>query len=543
MPRRRLPAVARAALAALALLAGACGGTGEVEEAPQAATATPGTPATPGPTPEASPVRDSESPVAATTTPEATSEPTPTADASPISDAEALELMRSLGGEQALPSARDALDRILAAGDERFVAVLVEVMWARGVGLVPEGLPPEDYAAALTQLTGEDLGLGLRRWFVWYGATSIAPPPGYTSWKGRLLSGIDEGFAAFLQDGRPTTIRTEEIVWGGVPIDGIPSLDNPATVAPDESYLEPTDAVFGIVVNGEARAYPLRILDWHELVNDVLGGVPVSLAYCPLCGSGIAYDGRAPNGQTYTFGTSGLLYRSNKLMYDRVTRTLWNQLTGEPVLGSLAGERDAEGEPLRLTLLPVVVTTWGDWRAQHPETTVLDFDTGFARPYEPGLPYGNYFQSRGTMFPIWNRSDVVDAKDFVYGLRVGGDRKAYPFLVLTEEVVVNDTVGEQPVLLVAARGEVITEGVHREPPSPNAYYSGAEVRAFERGDHRFEPGEDPDTLRDAGGGEWQVTEEAVIGPNGERLERIAGHLAYWFGWYSFYPETEVYGLD
>ena len=92
-------------------------------------------------------------------------------------------------------------------------------------------------------------------------------------------------------------------------------------------------------------------------------------------------------------------------------------------------------------------------------------------------------------------------------------------------------------------GEVITEGVHREPPSPNAYYSGAEVRAFERGDHTFTAGDGPDTLRDAAGGVWQVTEEAVLGPSGERLERIAGHLAYWFGWYSFYPETEVYGLD
>ena len=549
MPRRLL-AAARPALAAVALLAGACDGAGEVEEAtPPAATAAPEAPAAPRRTPEATRASGGETPAAATAAPETTPAPEApaaagqAADTSPIADGEALDLMRSLGGEQASPSARDALDRVLAAADERFVAVLIEVMWARGVGLVAEGPAPEEYAAALAQLTGEDFGPSYRRWSVWYGATSIVPPPGYTSWKGRLLSGIDEGFAAFLQDGHPATIRTEEIVWGGVPIDGIPPLDDPATVRPDGAHLELADAVFGIVVNGEARAYPLRILDWHELVNDVVGGVPVSLAYCPLCGSGIAYDGRAPDGQTYTFSTSGLLYRSNKLMYDRVTRTLWNQFTGEPVLGALAAERDAEGEPLRLSLLPVVVTTWEDWLAQHPETTVLDLDTGFSRPYEPGLPYGNYFQSRGTMFPVWSRSDLVGAKDFVYGLRIGADRKAYPFLALTEEVVVNDTVGEQPVLLVAARGEVITEGVHREPPSPNAYYSGAEVRAFERGDHTFTAGDSPDTLRDAAGGIWHVTEEAVLGPNGGRLERIAGHLAYWFGWYSFYPETEVYGLD
>ena len=243
-------------------------------------------------------------------------------------------------------------------------------------------------------------------------------------------------------------------------------------------------------------------------------------------------------------------------------RAGWHRHTSDQILYVVSGigkVGDREGEHVVSAGDCAVVPAGEDhWHGAHDtgspmshitimqagsETTVLDFDTGFSRPYEPGLPYGNYFQSRGTMFPIWNRSDVVGAKEFVYGLRIGGERKAYPFLALTGEVVVNDAVGDQPVLLVAARGEVITEGVHREPPSPNAYYSGAEVRAFARGDHRFAPGEDPDTLRDAGGGLWRVTEEAVIGPNGERLERIAGHLAYWFGWYSFYPETEVYGLD
>ena len=145
--------------------------------------------------------------------------------------------------------------------------------------------------------------------------------------------------------------------------------------------------------------------------------------------------------------------------------------------------------------------------------------------------------------PVWNRSDLVSTKEFVYGLRIGGDRRAYPIRALADELVVNDTVGERPVVLVAARGEVITEGQHREVGSPAAYYSGGEVRAFERGDHAFAAGDDPDTLLDAAGSAWQVTEEALLGPNGERLGRINGHLAYWFGWYSFYPDTEVYGLD
>ena len=130
-------------------------------------------------------------------------------------------------------------------------------------------------------------------------------------------------------------------------------------------------SIYGISLNGDDRAYPLRIMDWHEMANDIVGGVPVSLAYCTLCGAGIAFDGRVPAGDssestTYTFGSSGFLYRSNKLMYDRQSRTLWNQFTGQPVLGPLADE------DISLELLPVVLTTWKDWVDQHPDTQVLD---------------------------------------------------------------------------------------------------------------------------------------------------------------------------
>ena len=129
----------------------------------------------------------------------------------------------------------------------------------------------------------------------------------------------------------------EEIAWGGVLVDGIPALDNPRmTTASAASYLNPDDPVFGVEINGDARAYPLRIANWHEMVNDVVGGVPVSLAYCTLCGSGILFDGRvAGRAEPFTFGSSGLLYRSNKLMYDRQTDSLWEQLAGHPVTGSL----------------------------------------------------------------------------------------------------------------------------------------------------------------------------------------------------------------
>ena len=539
MSQRRLGLLAALALFAAVLLV-ACGG----EDAEETPTPT-ASPQAPGETPAASPEAATTTPTAEAAT--AAPSPTPTAraatEATPISDRDALNLMNALSHSTVDDVARGALQRILAAEDQRFVAVLIDMLFARFVRAVTAGPDALEYGLALDELTGESLATDYFGWLRWYGATDLVPPPGYVSWKGRVLANIDERFQDFLKDEHPSAIRAEEIVWGGVRVDGIPPLDLPTTIAPEDAdWLEPGEAVFGVFINDEARAYPLRIMDWHEMTNDVVGGVPLSLAYCTLCGAGIAYDGRAPNGELYTFGTSGFLYRSNKLMYDRVTKTLWNQFTGRPVLGALVGATDTEGNPLRLNLLPVVLTTWEEWLAQHPETDVIDINTGYARTYEPGMPYGDYFADIGTMFPVWLRSDELLTKNFIYGLRIGGDRKAYALDTIAEERVVNDAVGERPVVLVAARGEVVTDGSH-QLVGPVSYNSGGEVRAFARGDRIFAPGAGPDALLDADGGEWRVTEEALLGPGGERLERINGHLAYWFGWYAFYPDTEVYGAN
>ena len=308
-----------------------------------------------------------------------------------------------------------------------------------------------------------------------------------------------------------------------------------ATMIPsaEAAYLEADEAVFGISINGDSRAYPLRILDWHEMANDVVGGVPVSLAYCTLCGAAIAYDGRASDGNEYTFGSSGFLFRSNKLMYDHQTQTLWNQFTGEPVLGRLAATE------VKLPLLPVVLTTWQEWQAQHPDTLVLDVNTGYNRPYQPGSAYGDYFSDPDTMFPVWQRDERLATKSQIYGLNLDGTPKAYPIEALAEEQVVNDIVGNTPVVLVASRGIVTIDGQSRRI-GPVTYSPGSEVRVYDRADHTFQPTSDPDTVLDENGSPWQVTEEALVGPEGERIARINGHLAYWFGWYGFFPQTEVY---
>ncbi len=459
---------------------------------------------------------------------------TPRSITAPLSESQARALMEDLGSVNP-ETAAQALDVIVEQNDERFVPVLIELMRATEVGIA-FGSGYQETVAALEQLSGQAFGANWPAWVEWYGGTDLAPPAGFSDWKGRLLGRIDPGFAEFLREDVPSRLRMEEVVWGGVTVDGIPALDQPEVIpADDADYLEPGEPVFGISLNGEARAYPLRIMDWHEMVNDVVGGVPVSLAYCTLCGAGVAYDGRGPDGVVFTFGSSGLLYRSNKLMYDRQTRSLWNQLSGEPVHGELAGQE------LRLELLPVVLTSWEDWRSQHPDTLVLNLGTGYERVYFPGAAYGDYFSSEATMFPVWQRSAALDDKARIYALQIDGIPKAYPIERLVEERVVNDELAGQTVVLIAASESIVVDGISLRTGAVR-YDSGAEVRAYERGGHQFSPGETEATVLDENGRIWDITEEALLGPEGEQLERLPGHLAYWFGWFAFYPQTEVYGL-
>lgn len=454
---------------------------------------------------------------------------------SPFDDQEARVLLDRLISRN-LVAERDALlNRIVQSGDQRFVAPLIEVMRATEIGVLPFG----DYEAtvrSLQQLSGE-LIVSWPDWITWYANTDLEPPPGFLEWKGLLLSKIDPNFARFFKEDFISNIRVEEIVWGGVRLDGIPALNNPKLIpAREANYIDPDDIVFGVSINGDNRAYPLRIMDWHEMFNDVIGGVPVSLAYCTLCGAGVLYDGRVGD-EVYTFGSSGFLMRSNKLMYDRNTYTLWNQLSGEPVLGPLA---DSD---IKLKILPVVVSTWRDWLDQHPDTQILDLNTGVQRLYEPGSAYGDYFASPETMFPVAFRRDLLAQKDRVFAMQIDGLPRAYPTHILTQEIVVNDTVADHNLVLIAPRGDLSDSGTDLRTGFATQWQAGAEVRAFERSDHTFAPGPDQDSVLDENGATWRVTEEALVGPGDEQLARLPGHLAYWFGWFNYFPQTTVYGVD
>ena len=367
-----------------------------------------------------------------------------------------------------------------------------------------------EITATLAALTGD---AGPDDWFTWMlwqeKHPEYVPHPSFVAFMRDLYLRIDPAFDVFLRPDYlapgPAKIRAEEIVWGGVRKDGIPALDNPVLIAAEAAtYLRADDLVFGVAINGDLRAYPLRIMGWHEMFNEVIGGVPVALAYCTLCGSGILYEtavkGRA---RPLIFGSSGFLYRSNKLMFDRETSSLWNQFTGKPVTGRLAGSG------IELVQRPVVIARWDDWAAANPGTRVLALDTGYQRDYGSGVVYQDYFASRDLMFPAVADQSRARQKDFVFGIRQFGGAKAWPLAAFAKSPVINDAVAGFPVVLL---GET----------------DSRTVRAYERGDLRFS--RRSGKLTSADGVEWQVAEDALKATDGRILPRVAGSVSYWFAW-------------
>ena len=351
------------------------------------------------------------------------------------------------------------------------------------------------------------------------------PPPddretaAYLEFKQQLFGSIDPAFALFLSERWPRTIDAREVRYGGVGVDVIPPLEFPAyvTAAEAAAWLRADDEVVGVSINGDARAFPVRIIAWHEMVNDTIGGAPVSLAYCTLCGSAIAYDGRL-RGEVYRFGTSGLLYRSNKLMYDRSTRTLWNQFTGEPAWGELAGRG------LRLRPIASTYTTWAAWLAANPETSVLDIETGYAYGYAPGAAYAEYNASDALMFAVPVDDGRLAPRDKVFVVRTADAVSAYAIDGLGSSAVVNDRVGDLPIVVVATA-------------------DGMGARAFERGGRSFSAAGEVGALVDESGGRWTVGEDALTGPGGATLPRVNGSNAFWFAVANFVGESRLYGAD
>ncbi len=440
--------------------------------------------------------------------------------------AEVAALLEALAGAEEA-SAEQALARVANAGDRRFVPALVELLWAAELGFVPKG-GHNERVLALEHLSGERLGASWFAWAEWEGTSHPPLPPGFGRFKARLAGRIDPAYAELLSPERVDPETALEIHWSGA--GSIPALRDPATLpAREASWLEENEPVVGVFLDGAARAYPLRILDWHEVANDVVGGVPVCVVSCPLCGSASAWRGSAPGGERREFAATGLLLRSTSLLQDVAAKRLLSPI-------SLAAPGDG-GEAPGLDPVPVVVAAWKDWRGSHPETSVLSLATGYERPYVPGQPYADYFASDGLRFPVAGRDGRLAPKARVYGMRRAGSSVAFPVERLTQAGVVNDRVRDLAVALVATRGTI--RAVHGDRELGLEYEAGAEVRAYAAGRARFAPGPRPEVVLDEQRAEWTVTEDALVGPGGEQAPRVPGLLAYWFAWSAFFPQTEL----
>jgi hypothetical protein len=267
-------------------------------------------------------------------------------------------------------------------------------------------------------------------------------------------------------------------------------------------------------INGDARAYPLFILVWHEIVNDRVGDVPVAVTYCPLCYTNQVFE-RIIDRTEVEFGTSGKLYNSNLLMYDRLTESYWSQALGIAVTGELTG--------MQLKTVPFDVITWGDWKKLHPDTLVLTTDTGYLRSYATD-PYGNYYTDPRIIFPVDNQDDRMHPKEIILGFNENGIYKAYKQNDVELHNIINDNIGETPILLVS----LFSQNSRAFDRTVNG-----EILEFEFTDEKI-----TDTTTKS---EWNYDGVAISGPlEGNKLTRMSIEPGFWFEWIAFHPETEVW---
>ena len=328
-------------------------------------------------------------------------------------------------------------------------------------------------------------------------------------------------------------IDLDELVSGGPPPDGIPSIDRPQFEAvADVDWLEPAEPVLSLTVDGRTKAYPIRILMWHEIVNDRLAGVPVAVTYCPLCNSGVAFE-RTVAGRTTTFGTSGKLYADNLVMYDRLTESLWPQLTGRASVGSLTGTE--------LASIPMGTVGWAQFRAEHSDAQVLSRVTGSGRHYGDN-PYVGYDDPNSEpLFALPGKPDSrLPVKARVVGVGEGDRAVAVSRDLLAETGVQHVTLGRDRVVLWHVPGQrsaldtqMLPDGA--EIGSVAAFTARAEERALD-----FRRGED-DTIRDRQtGSTWNLFGRAVSGPlRGQRLDPVEHLDTFWFAWVAFQPDTDL----
>ncbi len=336
----------------------------------------------------------------------------------------------------------------------------------------------------------------------------------------------------------PTPLVDPSEIQRVVPRDAIPALDEPNFEAVgDIDWLAAREPVIEVQIDGDARAYPLQILIWHEIVNDVVDGTPITVTFCPLCNTAVAFEQPSIDGETTTFGTSGSLYNSNLVMYDRATESYWPQATGKAVTGPLTGQQ--------LERIPAQIVSWADFRDAFPDGKVLSRDTGHSRSYGTN-PYPGYDDVDNPPFLFEGEVDGrLAAVERVLGVQSEDEVVAFPYFRLQraadgELATVNTKVGEEPTLILWKPGVTSALDGAEIATSKDVGAAAAFDRDLDGRTLKFEVRDDR-IVDTATSSAWNVFGRAVSGPlEGQQLSSADAFDTFWFDWAAFHPGTLVW---
>jgi hypothetical protein len=324
-----------------------------------------------------------------------------------------------------------------------------------------------------------------------------------------------------------------EILSGGPPKDGIPAINEPRYVSVEEAdaWLKPQEPIVLVQVGDDARAFPIQILMWHEIANAEVGGLPLVVTFCPLCNTAIAFE-RARDGQVFDFGTTGRLRYSNLIMYDRQTETWWQQATGEAIAGELTGAQ--------LEFYPASMIAWEDFKSLYPDGRVLSRATGTSRNYGSN-PYFGYDDIDQTPF-LYNgpTPETLPPMARVLTVDLNGEAVAYPYDVLQEQRVINDTAGGEEIVVFWTEGTASALDTRQIPEGREVGAAVAFSRSLEGQVLTFRAAGDQ-ILDEQTGSQWNIFGQAVAGGlQGKQLPPVVSINHFWFSWAAFRPETRVY---
>ena len=404
-----------------------------------------------------------------------------------------------------------AIDYIETTWRDEYIVMLLDIAYITNSKTISN-----EALRILREKTGKKYFRNIFKWLEWTWNKEQKIIPLYADWLALIYQNIDPKFDKYFRNQtEEALIRLDEVRWGGVVQDGIPPLRAPKMLsASDANYLGSKDVVFGIEINGDARAYPQRILAWHEMFVDEIGGETIAGVFCTLCGTVIAYNTNHA-GVKHELGTSGFLYRSNKLMYDKATQSLWNTIEGKPVIGPLVSQG------IELKTHSVVTTTWKEWSKIHPETKVLSLDTGYERNYDEGAAYRTYFSTDKLMFNVPKLDKRLSNKDEVLVIRVDGYQEA-PLAIsvkfLKKNKIYHDKIGDTNFVVLTDKS------------GGNRVYQSEEI-LFKKINGQ--------TVEDSYGAEWKIREDKLVSSDGVELGRLPYHRIFWFAWYNTYYDTRL----